>query len=98
MDKENFKKQVNKAIDELFAKIDELESKKGKIREDAKAEYENMIGELRRKKDELMAKFNDLKNIKDEDWDEVKDSFVVASKSFMEGISKIGDLLNRKGF
>ena len=94
MDRENFKNKAKQAIDDMFAKIDELEAKRGKIHGEAKAEYDNMIKQMKKRKDQLVAKYNKLKSIKkDEEWDEVKKSFSSASRSFREGISKIGDLL-----
>ena len=92
MDRENFKNKAKQSIDEIFAKIDELEAKKDKAFEGAKIEYEVKITELKAKKEELTAKYNKLMDSSDENWEEVKNAFSSASESFKEGFSKIGSL------
>jgi hypothetical protein len=92
MDRENFKNKAKQSIDEIFAKIDELEAKKDKALEGAKVEFEEKINELKAKKDELTAKYNMLMDSSDENWEEVKSAFSSASESFKEGFSKIGSL------
>lgn len=92
MDRESFKNKAKQSIDEIFAKIDELEAKKDKALEGAKAEIEERIIELKAKKDELTAKYNKLIDSSDENWEEVKSAFSSAAESFKEGFLKIGSL------
>jgi hypothetical protein len=95
MDKENFKNKAKQSIDDIFAKIDELEAKKDKAIGEAKIEYEKRILELKSKKVELQAKYNKLVNASDENWEEVKNAFSSASDSFKEGFSKIASLFKK---
>ena len=92
MDREKFKNQAKKSIDEIFAKIDILEAKKEKAVGEVKAEYEKRIIELKAKKIELLAKYNKLVSASEENWEEVKNAFSSASESFKEGFSKIASL------
>ncbi|MDD2278337.1 MAG: hypothetical protein PHI03_12735 [Bacteroidales bacterium] len=92
MDKENFKKAAKKSLNNLFAKIDELEAKKDKVKADSKAEYEEKLARLKSQKDNLQAKYNELIKASDEKWGEVKNAFSSAADSFKEGVSKISSL------
>jgi hypothetical protein len=92
MDKENFKNNAKKTIDEIFVKIDELEAKKDKALGHAKAEYEEKLSKLKLKKDELQIKYDKLVEASEEDWEEVKKAFSSASESFKDGFSKIASL------
>jgi len=93
MDKENFKKEAKKSLNDLFAKIDELEAKKDKVKADAKAEYEEKLSRLKLQKNHLQAKYDELINASEEKWDEVKSAFSSATDSFKDGFSKIASLL-----
>ncbi len=88
MEREDFKNKAKKSLDEIFAKIDELEAKKDKAFNEVKAEYEETISELKKKKDELLTKYNRLSNASEEDWEEIKNAFSSASVSFKDGVSK----------
>lgn len=92
MDKESFKKRAQKSLNDLFAKIDELEAKKDKVKADSKAEYEKQLSRLKLQKDNLQAKYNELIKASDEKLEEVKTAFSSAADSFKEGISKISSL------
>lgn len=93
MSKEDFKKKAKKGIDDIFAKIDELEAKKSKVEGDVKAEYEEKLNHLKTKKKELQAKHDELVIASDEKWEEVKSAFSSATDSFKEGFSKIASLI-----
>jgi outer membrane murein-binding lipoprotein Lpp len=93
MNKEDFKNKAKKSIDDIFAKIDELEAKKDKVKEDSKAEYEEKLNNLKTKRKELQAKYDALNNASDEKWEEVKSTFSSATDSFKEGFSKIASLI-----
>ena len=95
MDKEDFKTRAKNSIDELFAKIDELEAKKGGTFEKAKEEYEEMISQLKVKKDELQAKYRKLMDGSDDEWDDVKSAFSNASENLKEGFSKMANLFRK---
>jgi hypothetical protein len=92
MDREKFKNKAKESIDEIFAKIDELEAKKEKAIGDAKAEYEEKFAALKAKKDELQVKYDKLVESSEENWEEVKEAFSSAADSFKDGFSKIASL------
>jgi hypothetical protein len=95
MNKEEFKNNAKKSIDDIFAKIDELEAKKDKAVSAAKIEFEEKIAELKLKKAELESKYSKLLNATEENWEEVKTAFASASVSFKEGFSKLASLFNK---
>lgn len=92
MDREIFKKKAEKSIDYIFAKIDKLEAKKDDVKEKAKAEYKEIMVDLKSKKADLQEKYKKLENTTEDKWEEVKKTFSVATDSFEEGFSKIGSL------
>lgn len=93
MDKADFKKKAKNSMDDIFAKIDTLDAKKDKVKEDVKAEYQEQLNNLKSDKKELQATYDELLNASDEKWEKVKGSFSSATDSFKEGLSKIGSLL-----
>lgn len=94
MDRENFKNKAKENIDELFAKIDELEARKDKAIGDVKTGYEEKLAELKAQKEELVSKYNQLVDSSEENWEEVKETFQSATDSFKEGFSKIASLFD----
>ena len=94
MNRNEFQKKAKQQIDELFVKIDELEAKSDKLSDKAKAEVDEKISGLSKKKHELEAKYEELKNASDDKWEEVKSTFSAASASFKEGLSKLGSLFS----
>jgi len=92
MDRETFKNNAKKSIDSIFAKIDELESKKDQAKSETKVEYEQMLQSLRSKKDRLIEQYDALANSSEGKWEEAKEAFSSASDSFKEGFSKISSL------
>jgi hypothetical protein len=95
MEKEDFKQKARESIDEIFARIDELEAKKDVVFDKAKEEYQETIGELKAKKDELQAKFKRLVEGSDDEWDEVQNAFSSAKDSLKEGFSKMANLFKK---
>lgn len=91
-DREIFKKKAKESIDDIFAKIDKLDAKKDNVKEKAKAEYKELMVDLKSKKTDLQAKYKKLENATEDKWGEVKKTFSVAADSFEEGFSKIGSL------
>lgn len=85
--------RTSSALLSLFAKIDTLEVKKDKVKGDTKAEFEEILNNLKTKNKELQVKYDALVNASDEKWEEVKSTFSSATDSFKEGFSKIVSLL-----
>jgi len=94
MDRTEFKNKAKASIDDIFAKIDEMEAKKNSISEDLKHEYEETLFSLRLKKAELQLKYDEMLNAKEEKWEEVKTVFSSASESFKEGFSRLATLFH----
>ncbi len=92
MKKQEYQQEAKNFIDDVFAKIDELETKKDKIVGEAKFEYEKKIIMLKSKEKDLQEKYDDLINASDDKWEEVKSAFSSATDSFKEGLSKIKSL------
>jgi len=95
MEKQEFKEKAKKRIDEIFAKIDELEASKDKVKDDFREKYNESIADLKKKKDVLIARYNELDEAKDSKWAEVKDAFSDASDSFKEGFSKLTSIFKK---
>lgn len=53
MERDKFKDDAKKMIDELFNKIDTLERKKDNVKDSAKEQYVKQIADLKEKKNEL---------------------------------------------
>jgi peptidoglycan hydrolase CwlO-like protein len=92
MEREKFKTKAKKSIDDIFAKINELESKRDKVREDAKGEYDERISNLKTRREELQKKYESLKKAGDDKWEEAKKTFSSSADSFKEGFSKLSGL------
>ena len=80
------------SIDEIFAKIDELEVKKDKAIGEAKIEYEEKLAELKTKKIELQAKYDKLVEATEENWERLKLHFLLRRNPLKRGFSKIASL------
>lgn len=92
MDRDSLKTEAQKAIDSIFANIDELEAKKDGVKAEVKAEYEKRLSELKAKKAELQDKYNKLAGASQDKLNEVQAAFSSAAVSFKEGISKLTSL------
>lgn len=97
MEKEEFKRFAKKKIDEIFAEIEELETRKVKNEKDVERskemdQYKQKLAELKAKRDDLKAKYQDLEKDSEAKWEESKKAFSSASDSFREGINEIRSL------
>ena len=89
MDKEAFKKKAKQSLNEIFARIDELDAKKDKVKANVKAEYEEKLSRLKTQKANLQQKYEKLTYASEEKWEEVKDGFNNAIKTLNEGFSEL---------
>lgn len=94
MDKQEFKTKANRVIDKLFKKIEELDEKKDHVEDEMKEEYYEKIEALKEKRDHLKAKLDALEDVGEEKWDDIKDAFTSASKSFKVGLKKLGAIFD----
>jgi len=93
MDKETFKQNAKKSIDEIFDAIERIQEKASIVEGEAKVRFEQTLVELQAKKKELQTKYDKLDNASEEKWEEVKNAFSSASESFKEGFKKITSLI-----
>jgi hypothetical protein len=96
MDREEFKEKAKKGIDDLFAKIEELDQKKDMVQDQVKAKYNEKIAELKIKKAELQLKYQSLKESSGDKWDDAKGSFNTSFESLKEGFSKLTEILKNR--
>lgn len=89
MNRDKFKDDAKKVIDELFKKIDDLEMKKNNVQESAKAQYEQQIADLKAKKEELKKSYNQLLDTTEGNWDEAKKSFTQSTEHFKNGLKEL---------
>ena len=89
MDKETFKLEANKRIDDISEKIDILTAKKDAAVAEWKEEYNDKLIMLKEKKAVVKQRFDELEGASEEKWEEVKAGFSAASESFKEGFSKL---------
>lgn len=94
MNKETYKAKAKEELNELFARLNELENQKDISEAEAKAEYDSKINELKTKKSELETKYAQLEDASEDKWEEAKEAFSAASEDFKTGFSKITDLVN----
>lgn len=92
MEREKFKINAKKKIDEIFNKINELEYKKDKVKADLKTDYNNKIEQFKEKKKDLEKKYNALEEASDEKWTEVKEAFSESAESFKQGFNDLGKI------
>ncbi len=95
MDREKFKEEAKKTIDELFEKIEGLEAKKDEYVDKARAEYEEKLALLKNRRKELQTKLDQLTDAADDKWDEFKDTFSSAAESFKEGFARLGSFFSK---
>lgn len=92
MEKETYREKAKKSIDDIFAKIDELEAKKDRAKEGAKEKYNQRIEDLKAQKNDLQAKYDELVNATDEKWETAKNRFSESAEYFKKGFTELGQL------
>ena len=95
MEREEFKQKAKQSIDDIFARIEQLEAKMDKAKADAKGKYKDEIEELKLKKADLQSKYEKLENAVEDKWEEVKNAFIESAPSFKEGFSKLGKIFKK---
>jgi chromosome segregation ATPase len=89
MDKQEMKTAAKKSIDELFHKIDELESQTEKASGALKAKYEETVSTLKSRKTELKSKYEALNNASEEKWEDARHAFEKSATHFKEGLKEL---------
>ena len=89
MNKEAFLKEAQDKINALTEKINSLTASLGIQTGDLKEKAQEEINKLLEDKSSLTEKFEALKNVSDDKWEEAKKAFNdIASGNFSEGIQK----------
>ena len=89
MNKEAFLKEAQDKINALTEKINSLTASLGIQTGDLKVKAQEEINKLLADKSSLTEKFEALKNVSDDKWEEAKKAFNdIASGNFSEGIQK----------
>lgn len=92
MEKDKYREKAKKSIDDIFAKIDELEAKKDKADKNAKEKYNQRIEELKAKRNELKENYNELVRASDAQWETAKSNFSESADYFKKGFAELGEL------
>ena len=93
MDKEIFKQNAKKTIDEIYNAIERIQEKATIVEGEARVRFEQNLVELKAMKKDLQAKYDKLGNTSEEKWEEVKNAFSSASESFKEGFKKLTSII-----
>ena len=92
MNREKFKEKAKKGIDDLFARIEELESQKEDLKEKSKAKYREIMAEIKEIEADLEAKFRRMDDAGDGKWAEAKEAFSQSAESFKEAFKHLASL------
>lgn len=89
MEMNDYNMKAKEMVDDIFARIDELETKKENAEGIAKEDFDNMIGTLNSKKEDLRSKYETLKNTTDDTRERAKESFKQSAEYFKNGITEL---------
>lgn len=85
MERNEYRENVKKAIDEIFDQIEALKAKADNASEKVRQMYQEKIIELELLRNQMEAKLNELANSADSKWDEMKETLNSNLESFKEG-------------
>lgn len=89
MTREDFHREAQSRLDQLFNQMEALESKAEKSEGEAKAELDDKLAGLNRKKAELKTKLEQSQAVADDQWEEVKAGFEDSLSSLEEAYAKL---------
>jgi len=94
MERNEYRENVKKTIDEIFDQIEVLKAKADNASEKVKQEYNEKIKELELLRNQMESKLDELANTAENKWDEVKETVNSSLESFKEGFKKLGSLFD----
>lgn len=94
MERNEYRENVKKAIDEIFDQIEALKVKADNASEKVRQEYQEKIKELELLRNQMEAKLDELANTADSKWDKMKEVLDSSLQSFKEGFKKLGKLFD----
>lgn len=89
MDRNTFKENAKKRIDEIFAGIETLEAKKDKAQAHVQSEYAEQIAALKARKKDLESKYQSALEASEDKWEASKSAFNESMDAFKDGFSKL---------
>ena len=89
MDMNDYNAKAKEMVDDIFNRIDELESKKEKAEGMAKEDFSKMVDTLKSKKEDLKSKYEDLKNTPDDKREQARESFRQSAEYFKNGLTEL---------
>lgn len=95
MEKDKFKERIKRSIDDLFASIDELDSKKGELKDRTKAKYTEIMAEIKQLEAVLEAKHRRAQKTDDPNWEEAKKAFKKSAEAFREAFENLASYLKK---
>ncbi len=95
MEKDKFRDRLKKSIDDLFASIDELDSRKGELKDKTIAKYEEIMAEIKQLEAVLEARHHRAQNTDDKNWEEAKRAFKRSAVSFREAFENLATYLKK---
>ncbi len=96
MNRNENREKAKKVIDDIFARIDQLERNKDKVSEESKESYQEIMNKLNARKNDLLKRFEDVQNASDDKLEEASKIFSDSAESFKEGFSKLSSLFKNK--
>ena len=81
MEKEKIRDRIKKSIDDLFASINELDSKKDELKDNVKTKYNEIMAQIKQLEASLEAKNRRIHSADDQNWEDVKNAFKKSAES-----------------
>lgn len=94
MERNEYRENVKRAIDEIFDQIEALRDKADKASDKVRQEYSERIKELESLRNQMESKLDELADTADNKWDDVKETVNSSLESFKEGFKKLGKLFD----
>ena len=95
MEKDKLRERIKKSIDDLFASIDELDSRKGELREKSKAKYNEIMAEIKQLETVLESRHRRVQGSEDPHWEETKKAFKKSAEAFREAFENLAAYLRK---
>lgn len=94
MERNEYRENVKKTIDEIFDQIEALRAKADNASDKVRQEYYEKIKELEMLRNQMESKLDELSRAADSKWDDVKETLNSSLVSFKEGFKKLGKLFD----
>ena len=88
VDREAYRQKMEAQIKEWKAKIDELETRAGKVTAEARDEYHRFMERLRAYQKELPGKLNEMKHASGEAWESLKSGMEKAAADLGDALKE----------